>query len=152
MKIFNSSDNTNAPVDDYGVITLLDKPAGEVVITATKEGDTDFEYKFNVQEFYSNNTNGVGLYWVDAKANCLGNGRFKPSREQLTKGSEVRETGSFWSEWGDMTKWGRSPSDSYLYTSTHSGGYIHGVWYHNGAHALPAQGSHGNTFTPYCYK
>jgi hypothetical protein len=145
-----TSDAVDAPVDDTGIITINDKPAGEVTITASKQGEADFEYKFTIEEFYSNTTNGVGYLWSIANSNCLNAGLKVPSQAQLSTGvSGSRGVGQFWQEWGRMDGQGWATPNSYLYSSTPGNGWIHGVEASGGGYTY-SEGT--GTYTPYCYK
>jgi hypothetical protein len=97
---FTSSDAVDAPVDNTGIITINDKPAGEVTITASKTGEADFEYKFTIEEFYS--LDGV-VNFVPAMDVCPNKGLTLPSPNQLSNGIEnARLVGNILNEWGFM--------------------------------------------------
>ncbi|MCU8168454.1 hypothetical protein M2H12_22470, partial [Vibrio vulnificus] len=156
---FVSSDSTNAPVDGNGVITINDKPAGEVTITASKNGEADVEYSFNVDEFYSIPLLGRAVASTEAKASCSTRGLNEPTREQLASQGvkDARQVGGLFTEWGLPQQWnGWVPPTGWIWSKTvDSSGYFCGV------NAFPGEGpvygtcvpdQPGSAWVPYCYK
>ncbi|HIF9114920.1 TPA: hypothetical protein ACX6O7_003744 [Photobacterium damselae] len=150
---FVSSDSTNAPVDANGVITINDKPAGEVTITASKDGEADFEYKFTIAEYYSNETNGAMLPPDQSFPYCANKGLSTPSREQLSNGIPLsRSVGTFWQEWGNMVNWGWGSSVGWILGLPLIDNQVYGIYQNSGEYTPPGSTVYPAQYAPYCYQ
>ncbi|WP_371972977.1 invasin domain 3-containing protein [Lelliottia nimipressuralis] len=114
-----------------GVVTFTSEGDKEpVIITATpKAGGTEIIYRFAVNNWFT--VQNQAKNWNDAAAYCTDNGQQLPDALQLG-GSQTKqysknmrgETGSLWSEWGDMTVYGFAMAVTYWTGTYQSSGYL----------------------------
>ncbi|MCU8168343.1 hypothetical protein M2H12_21890, partial [Vibrio vulnificus] len=169
---FVSSDTINAPVDSDGVVTMRGKPTGEVTITASKDGEADFEYKFTIQLFFNGLLPGSNtpLGPHGASQVCINSNYQVPTREMLSNGhSGSRSVGALLNEWGSMLSWGwrvlyqpGSSSILWLNTSSRNGNLIlsvrpesqlfNGVQYIIGEWVTADANNPSTYLYPYCYR
>lgn len=87
-------------VNASGVVTFTGVGTGdEVTITGVpKSGLGDnLEYKFKLKDWFTNKGNQT-MTWSTANMTCT-----LPSRSELSRQQKVRDIGSLYSEWGDMS-------------------------------------------------
>lgn len=137
-KLFNwkSSDSASASVE-AGTITLHDKPAGEVTITATYPTGEKYEYKFTIKKWFTHGdkVGGSVIFGTQTQVkNICENtyGMKLPAKADYSDGKEIRSIGKVFGEWGDLRQWGWKNDSGYnttfdwYYTSnaTTSGVYV----------------------------
>ncbi|MCU8269375.1 hypothetical protein M2G84_22730, partial [Vibrio vulnificus] len=124
---FVSSDTINAPVDSDGVVTMRGKPTGEITITASKDGEADFEYKFTVQHWFIDSVPRDPYEWA-GYTHCRDTYGAGTPRNLLSSGvAYERSVGALLNEWGNLTNVseGGGHNDGYGWTSLSIAGDVY---------------------------
>lgn len=133
---WSSSDSASASVD-AGTVTLHDKPAGEVTITATYPTGEKYAYSFTIKKWFTNGAKVSGTQPVVTAACASLAGGFRLPDPQdyatdITSTTPARDTGAVWSEWGDLRVYGWNGSQNWFYTTGTYAGKNRGVWLGDG--------------------
>lgn len=116
--IWSSNQPSNVVTVNNSGQVMFDAPpsSGAVTITATpKSGGDPLTYSFNIKSWFS--APGINVRNDSVVLYCQSRGLVLPTRAQFSSGTDTRQVGSLFGEWGNMLNYSAGFTDVYYWSS-----------------------------------